>query len=292
VAGNSDSAYRILVGSGVDLGGNLGLTVFGLDLWNNTSAQMSGNPDSVFSRGEARFKNSVHYLSPDWIVRVAGSYSFDEAASSGVRRDRYALAARLKLGALQLGAGFDYQPDTGADVDALEQGFGLHTGAEDGVSTCFYKAVASYTLPTGTYLGVGYERSNYGYAQLIPPSPSDPLARVQTGTMRQGGGMVSVAQAFGDAAVMASYGKLWQLSHAVRGAGRDYVATQFSVGARYAFGEHFATYVYFTRIDNGSAQAVNLGQSPLYSNNLGSDNAYLAPGDSPRALGVGVIARF
>src|SRR5450830_859271 len=52
VVGNNDSVYRSLVGSGGALGGNLGLTVHGLDVWNNTSAQMSGNADSVFSRGE------------------------------------------------------------------------------------------------------------------------------------------------------------------------------------------------------------------------------------------------
>ena len=76
--GYVDSVYRSLVGSGSELGGNLGLTSFGLDLWNNTSGQLSGNPWSVFSRGEARLKNSVHYLSPDWIVRAGASYGIDE----------------------------------------------------------------------------------------------------------------------------------------------------------------------------------------------------------------------
>ncbi len=292
VFGHNDSAYRSLVGSASALAGNLGLTVLGLDLWNNTSAQMSGNPDSVFSRGEARFKNSLHYASPDRMVRVAGSYSFDEAGTNGVRRDRYAVAARLKLGAFQLGGGFDYQGDTGANVDGLEQGLGLRTIAEDGVSTYFYKAVASYTLPTGTFLGVGFERSNYGFAQMIDPTASDPYARIVTGTMRQNGAMVSVAQPFGAAAVMASYGKLWKLSNAVVGSGGDYEASQLSVGARYAFGEHFAAYAYYTRIDNESGQDANLGQAPLYSNGLGTAGAYLAPGNSPRALGMGLIARF
>jgi predicted porin len=59
VVGNNDSVYRSLIGSGGEFGGNLGLTVHGLDVWNNTSAQMTGNADSVFSRGEARYKNTT-----------------------------------------------------------------------------------------------------------------------------------------------------------------------------------------------------------------------------------------
>ena len=51
-------------------------------------------------------------------------------------------------------------------------------------------------------------------------------------------------------------------------------------------------YVYFTRINNKSQQNVNLGQSPLHSNNSGQDDAFLAPGNSPRAVGFGFIARF
>jgi len=292
VFGNVDSAYRSLVGSGGELGGNLGLTIFGLDLWNNTTAQMSGNPDSVFSRGEARYKNSVHYLSPDWIVRGAASYAFDEAGAPGVRRDRAALAARLKLGAFQLGAGVDWQGDTGIDTVALQQGYGLRGAAQDGVATCYYKAVASYLFPTATYVGVGLERSNYGYAQQAVPSPGNPYAGLVKGTMRQTGGMISAAQGIGKLALMASFGKLWGLDGAIQGSPGDYAAWQVSAGALYALAEQFAAYVYFTRIDNGSGQSVNLGQAPLYSNGLGTDAGYLAPGDSPRGFGVGLIARF
>ena len=53
-----------------------------------------------------------------------------------------------------------------------------------------------------------------------------------------------------------------------------------------------STYGYFTHINNKAQSSVNLGQSPLYSNNSGTNNAFLAPGDSPRAFGVGLIARF
>ncbi|HUL60489.1 MAG TPA: porin [Anaeromyxobacteraceae bacterium] len=292
VFGNVDSAYRSLVGSGGELGGNVGLTVFGLDLWNNTSAQMTGNPDSVFSRGEARYKNSVHYLSPDWIVRGAASYAFDEAGAPGVRRDRAAFAARLKLGGFQLGAGLDWQGDTGVDALALEQGLGLRGAPQDGVATWYYKAVASYAFPSKTYVGLGLERSNYGYAQQVPPSPSNPLAGVVKGTMRQTGGMISVAQSIGKLALMGSFGKLWGLDGAIQGSPGDYAAWQLSAGALYAFADQFAAYAYYTRIDNGPGQSANLGQAPIYSNGLGTDGAYLAPGDGPRGFGVGLIARF
>jgi hypothetical protein len=30
----------------------------------------------------------------------------------------------------------------------------------------------------------------------------------------------------------------------------------------------------------------------VYSNNIGKDDAFLAPGNSPRAFGIGLIARF
>lgn len=295
VAGNRDSAYRTLVGSGGEFGGNIGLTLQGLDLWNNTSAQMTGNPNSLFSRGEARYRDSIHYDSPTWHgLRLAASLGFDEAMSDGGRRDRVSVAAAYQLGAFKVGAGFDFQPNTGVDVEQLQRGFALHTGALNDTATYYYKVIASYDFPTKTYLGVGVERSNYGYSLFVPPSSSDFYARVQTGTFSQYGAVVSLAQSLGDhLTLMGSFGKLGNLGNAaVFGTGADYSATQYSLGAKYGFNEHFATYAYFTDIRNKPGQDVNLGQSPLYTNNVGTADAYLAPGDSPRALGVGLIARF
>jgi predicted porin len=292
VLGYVDSSYRSLVGSGGELGGNLGLTVQGLDLWNNTSAQMSGNPDSLFSRGETRLKNSIHYLSPEWIVRFGASYGLDEAVSNGQARNRLSLAARVKWNGLQLGVGFDQQANTGVNADALQQGLGQRTDLEPGASTLFYKAVASYTAPTGTYLGVGYERSQCDTLLLIPASPTDPVTHVEKRNLHQDGVMVSAAQTLGDATVMVSYGKLMDMQGSPFFPASSYQATQLSVGAKYAFDERFMTYVYFTAIDNKSEQNVNLGQSPIYSNNAGTSDACLSPGDSPRAVGAGLIARF
>ena len=293
VVGYVDSAYRSLVGSGSELGGNLGLTVYGLDLWNNTSAQMTGNPWSVFSRGEARFKNSVHYLSPEGLARFGASYGVDESASTKRGRDHLSLAGRLKWEGLQVGVGWDYQRNTGMNTDKMEQGLGAHSDAVEGATTWFAKAVAGYQLK-GTYVGVGWERASYGFANFVPAAPSTPNSSVQDGTMTQDAVMVSVAQSLGDLGLMASAGKLFQLKNAstVFGADKDYEAMQYSAGAKYALGAHFATYAYFTAIKNQKQQDANLGQAPLYSNGLGTSDAFLAPGDSPYAFGLGLIARF
>ena len=294
VVGYNDSAYRTLVGSAAGFGGNLGLTKFGLDLWNNTDAQVSSNANSVFGRGESRYKNSVHYLSPDWKgFRIAGSYSFDELIPNGGTRDRFSVGALFKWGGFSIGAGFDYQRNTGVDVDKLMQGFGLMTHAENDVATYFYKALVSYEFSTKTYLGIGVERSNYGYANFVPPTPANPYASIETGVMSQFGMMASVAQGIGDhLSLMASFGKLGNLAGSIHGAATDFSAMQFSGGAKYAFNERFAAYVYYTQIENSAQQTVNLGQASLYTNKVGTADAYLSPGNSPRALALGVIARF
>nr|WP_283149190.1 porin [Silvimonas soli] len=294
IVGNNDSIYRSLVGSGGEMGGNLGLTVHGLDLWNNTSAQMTGNANSLFSRGEARYKNSVHYLSPEFYgFQAGGSYGFDEAESSGGNRGRYSLAAKYTHGGFEIGVGYDRQGNTGVLTDKVSQGYGFQTGAVNNVDTYFYKVVASYKFPTKTYVGVGYEVGNYGYSQFNPASSSNLYSSTTTGSMKQSSAMISVAQDVReDTSIMLSYGKLGHLDNATFGTPDDYSATQFSVGALYQFNKYLATYVYYTDIKNKSQQNVNLGQSPIYSNNSGTTNAFLAPGDSPRAFGLGLIARF
>ena len=268
--------------------------MLGLDLWNNTSAQMSGNPWSVFGRGEARYKNSVHYTSPDWWgFKVAGSYSFDELVPAGGRRDRFALGLAYRFGELRVGAGFDYQRNTGVDVANMQLGFGLHTFAENNVATYFYKVLVSYKLPTRTFVGVGLERSNYGYAQFIAPTTSNPYSSLVTGTMSQFSFMASAAQEIGDHFVlMASFGRLGNLDGSINGSGADFAAYQLSVGAKYSFNDVFAAYVYYTLIKNGAQQDVNFGQSPVFTNNVGTTAAFMAPGNGPNALGLGVIARF
>ncbi len=294
VAGNNDSAYRSLVGSGGELGGNLGMTSHGLDVLNNTSAQMTGNANSIFSRGEARYKNSVHYTSPTWAgFQAAASYGFDENQSSGGNRGRYSLAAKYGIAGFEVGVGYDRQANTGVLTDNLSAGYGFQTGSVNNVDTYFYKVVASYKFPTKTYVGVGYEVGNYGYSQFTAASGGNLYPTLSTGSMKQNAWMISAAQDIGEnISLMAGYGKLGKLDNTTFANAEDYEATQWSLGAMYKFNDYLATYVYYTDINNKSQQSVNLGQAPIYSNNSGTSNAYLAPGDSPRAFGIGLIAHF
>jgi predicted porin len=299
VAGNVDSAYRSLVGSGGALGGNLGLTVTGLDLWNNTSAQSSGNFYSPFSRGEARYKNSVHWVSPDWTLvpawlnlRAAGSYAFDEALVNGHKRDRYSAGLKVAVRGLEVGGGFDRQENTGVNVDRLQQGYGFGVDAQPDVATSYWKVLAGYHFPFGTYVGAGFERASYGYAMFVPASASNPYSSVQRGTMRQDGVMFSLAQTYGPATLMASYAMLGSLSNAVVGAGSDYQGSQYSLGGKWDFSDVFAVYAYYTEIKNHALQILDLGQAPLFGNELGSSSAFLSPGTSPSAFGLGAIVRF
>jgi len=295
VFGYNDSAYRTLVGSAGEFGGNLGLTKTGLDLWNNTSAQMSGNADSIFSRGEDRYKNSIHFDSRT--IRgftAAGSYSFDEAISGGRLRQRYSVGLRYERGPITVGVGHDHRSHTGVDLDRLRFGTGFFVDGQEGVSTNFYKALALVQLPRHISLAAGYEYGVYGYSDFTPPSTTQYYAQLGTGTMRQSGVLASLSKSlFRERLVlMASGGKLWKLSNAVVGLPEDYEAWQFSAGVKYMIGAQFSAYLYYTQIQNNVGQNVNLGQAPLYSSNLGTSGAYLAPGDSPRAMGIGVIARF
>jgi predicted porin len=293
VVGNNDSVYRSLIGSGGALGGNLGLTVHGLDVWNNTSAQMSGNADSVFSRGEARYKNSAHYLSPEYHgVQVGASYGFDEDQATNTNRSRYSLAAKYTVGPFAIGAGFDRQQNTGVDTDKLTEGYGFRTADVDGRNTDFFKVVGSYQLPTRTTLGLGFEQGKFGYQTVAVPTSSNFYTGTNTGNMKQNSVMGSITQEFGAATIMASAAKLGNLQGTTFATPGDFGATQFSIGATYALNKFLTPYVYFTKIRNHAQQNVNLGQAPVYSNNIGQDDAFLAPGDSPRAFGVGLIARF
>jgi predicted porin len=101
-----------------------------------------------------------------------------------------------------------------------------------------------------------------------------------------------VAQDIRNATFMASVAKLGKLQKTTFAKPTDFGATQFSIGAMYNLNRWLSPYVYFTKVSNRSQQNVNLGQAPLYSNNIGKDDAFLAPGNSPRAFGVGIIARF
>ena len=294
IVGNNDSAYRSLIGSGGEMGGNLGMSSHGLDLWNNTSAQMTGNATSIFSRGEARYKNSVHYFSPTLAgFQAAASVGFDESLANGANHDRYSAALKYAIGDFEIGAGFDRQRNTGADILRQQDGFGFQVDPQTGASTTYLKLVASYKLPTHTYLGLGFEQARFGFSEFNPPSAGSIVPTVLAGHMTQAGVMGSVAQDIDDkTSLLLSYAKLGGLHNAQFGSSGDYGASQISLGAQHSFNSWLATYVYYTRIQNKAQQNVNLGESPLYTNDAGTSSAYLAPGNNPRAIGVGLIARF
>ena len=294
IIGYYDSAYRSLVGSGGDLGGNQGLTTHGLDLWNNTNGELSGNSATLFGRGEARYKNSIHYLSPLMSgFQAAASYGFDETQTNNLSQDRYAVGAKYSQGEFKAGVGYDHMANTGVDLDRLQQGFGFGTTNQPSSDVSFFRLTASYTLPTQTYIGIGMESASYGYSLFTPPSGSSIYPTVQSGHMVQDAFMVSVAQDFKDRiSLMLSYGKLGSLSNVTVGNPDDYKATQTSFGATYKYGARTLFYINFTQIDNASRQNVNLGVAPIYTNNLGTSSAYLAPGNSPRSYGIGLLLRF
>jgi predicted porin len=225
-------------------------------------------------------------------LQVGGSYGFDETQGTNTNRSRYSLAAKYSIGALTVGAGFDRQKNTGVDTIALNEGFGFRTGDVDGANTDFWKVVGTYRLPTNTTVGLGYEQGKYGYQTVSVPTASNFYAGVINGQMKQNSVMASVAQDVGNATFMASVAKLGKLQKTTFAKPTDFGATQFSIGAMYNLNRWLSPYVYFTKVSNRSQQNVNLGQAPLYSNNIGKDDAFLAPGNSPRAFGVGIIARF
>jgi hypothetical protein len=295
VFGFNDSAYRSMVGSAGAFGGNLGLTKTGLDLWNNTTAQTSGNPDSLFGRGEARYANSLHFDSPVvYGTQLGLSYGFDEIAAGYRLRNRFSAGLTYEYGPFKVGIGYDHQMNTGVDQVGLFSGLPFSVGAADGVSTSFAKALATFVHPgTMTSVAAGVEVASYGYSSFLHPGAFDEPEELREGTMRQVGTMASASQGLGyGVTLMASGGLLWKLEHALVGAPKDYEAWQLSAGAKYMLGEHFTAYFVYTQIENALRQNVNFGQAPVYTNQLGTSDAYLAPGNSPRSVGLGILARF
>jgi predicted porin len=293
VVGNNDSVYRSLIGSGGEFGGNLGLTVHGLDVWNNTSAQMSGNcRQHLLAR-----RSPLQELGPlpvAGVLRLAGRrlLRLRRKPGSNTNRGRWSVAAKYTYGAFSIGAGYDRQNNTGVDTDAAVAGYGFRTVDASGVNTSFAKVIGRYKLPTNTTIGLGFEQGKYGFEETAVPTAGSFYTTTTFGTMKQNAVMLSVAQDIGKASIMASAGKLFDLKGATFGKESDYAANQYSIGAIYNLNRYLSPYIYYTKIRNHAQQNVNLGQAPVYSNNVGKEDAFLAPGNSPRAFGIGLIARF
>lgn len=137
--GYNDTAYK-------------SLTDIGLNAGSNTTADNAGST-SIYSRGETRLKNSVHYLSPTFAGFKAGvSYGVDETRTENstgrTNAQRLSVAGNYTLGGLQVAAGWDRQYDKG-DYKAAT--------TSKGDNTDFYKLTAGYKFATGTFVGAGYE---------------------------------------------------------------------------------------------------------------------------------------
>jgi len=257
--GQKDSAYKIL-------------TDIGLDAMSNTTASNTGS-SGTFSRGEARLKNSIHYLSPNLSgVELGMSYGFDEArtlATDGSRQknDRLSLAGKYKTGALQLAAAYDRQGsknDSGNTVKELN-------------STVFTKLVASYTLPSGTFIGGGIEQAKMDYA-----TGKDPKQTFTT---------LTLGQTFGKTTLRASYTTMGALKNTRTGNEGDYKAKQWVLGATYDIYKQTQLYAYATKIKNEKSQNANLGNA-VYDTGLGTSSASLTKGNDPQAFGAGIRYTF
>jgi predicted porin len=272
LAGYNDNAYKSMVGSVSD---------FGLDVMGSTAADNWGSGPgfySIFSRGETRMKNSVHYFSPNLNgFQFGGSYGFDESSTSTTNTARYSLAAKYEIGGFKVGAGWDRQNDTALTL-STSNGYGTSRSA--GKSINYYKLVTSYRFPqTQTLIGAGIERGSYD--------------TTSGSKMSQNGWTVAASQPLaGKWAVMASYSKLGGLSNATSGSADDYVAKQWVMGTTYALSKRTKLMAYYSKIINGSLQNVNFGFNPETDATSTSDTAMMHTGNTLHVIGVGMGISF
>jgi predicted porin len=260
------------------------LTNVGSDLMANTSASVNG-ASNIFSRGETRLSNSVHYTSALWNGFQAGaSWGADEtrktdSAGNLTNAYRLSLGAAYSLGGLKLGAGYDRLNDTAGSLSAATT-TGFATTATAGRHTTFAKLAASYTFTSGTYLGGGFERASYDKT---------------TGgdSMTQNDWTVAASQDIGRASVKLSYSKLGSLSNVSTGSPDDYAARQLMLALTYNLSKTTQLFTFYTRIQNNALANVNLVNTPLYTSvNTSTQKGYLAVNDDPTSFGIGMKMMF
>ena len=135
---------------------------------------MAGGFNSIFSRGEARYKNSIHYLSPDLFgVRIAGSYGMDETLANGGRPGSLLGSPRSTSStpAASVFAGRLRSPGQHRrrHRQARCEGLGMqNTGGRRRHATNFYKATLLLTFANRDLLGSrATSGAVYGYANFI-----------------------------------------------------------------------------------------------------------------------------
>lgn len=242
--GQYDSAYKRLTDNGQDL-------------MVNTTAGNQG-ASQIFSRGEARYKNSISYTTPSWAGLVLGASVQADETDTG-SNDRWSVAGQYTLEGLKLGLGYDQQNNAAAGVDTRK----------------FTKLSASYKI-ADTLLIAGYE-----WARDDMAAGSD---------LKQDDWTVGVQQNFGKASVRLSYGALGKRDGAANP--DDYKASQWVLGGTYNLSKMTQAYAYATKIDNNSAASVNFQNNAIYTGKDKDGKDVLAAGNDPQAFGVGLRVNF
>ncbi|NDV12873.1 porin [Crenobacter caeni] len=264
--GRYDSAYKRL-------------TDTGQDLMVNTTAGNQG-ATQIFSRGEARYTNSISYTTQSWAGLVAGvSFAADEDGSAS--KDRWSVAAQYTLEGLKLGLGYDQQKDSYTYAApkpqevAARNSFGTTENLE---KSKFYKLSASYKI-ADTLLIAGYE-----WAQGDTKVGSD---------LKQDDWTIGVQQNFGKGSVRLSYGKLGKLDGVDNA--DDYKASQWILGGTYNLSKMTQVYAYATKINNNASQNVNFQNNQITSQKVtikGESVSVLTRGNDPQAIGAGLRVNF
>jgi len=267
--GNYDSAYKRLTNGGVNVMSDTAADIDG------TSKNVAG----IFSRGEARLTNSIHYTTPAWAGFQAGiSYGLDEGTVSGSsepsKRNHLSLAGQYALGTLQIGAGWDHTANTGGYLGVLGGTTGLVYNPDGSVN--FSKLVASYTFSTGTYVGAGVEYGSY--------------SNQGAASMGQTGWTLAAMQSIGQASIRASYSRLGALSNTANPDG--YKANEWVLGAAYNLSKSTQLLAYYARISNNALSNVDFDNTPLYTSGVGSSSAALATGERLSDVGLGMKIMF
>lgn len=269
--GQNDSAYKSLT--------NIGLNLFG-----DTTAENNGAAN-VYSRGEARLKNSIHYFSPNWSgFQFGGSYGVDESRTSSssngsTNASHLSLAANYTNGGLQLAAGWDRTNDTG--LTGAFKSSAYANKAWSGANLTYTKLAASYKFATGTFVGAGYEFGRFDQAAAGASS------------LKQDDWTLSLGQDIGAATVKLEYSSLGRLKGATAGTEDNYKAHQWSLGVDYNLSKTTKLFSYYTKITNKSLQAANFANTPVYNTvDTSKNTGVLNAGNDPQAFGVGLKVAF
>ena len=270
-AGYSDTVYKSLVGSTSEFGA-------AMDAMNGTIADSWGAGPGyyqLFSRGETRLKNSIHYISPAHAGWQGGlSYGVDESQTNGTNRARLSMAIKYAEGPFRLGAGWDRQFDT-AGYEQNNSGT-----AASGKHVDFIKLLGTWQIMERTSIGAGFEHARFD--------------TVGTGSaMQQQDWTVALTQGLGDRLkLQVSYNRLGGLSHPVSGSSDDYRATQWVLGSSYALSKRTTLFAYGTRIHNAALQNTNFAFIPLTTGSNAASTVVLANGNTLHAVGVGLSTVF